>query len=153
MQQLHDRLVIQSRAPGTISDSKRRNALRYLMFLKQKRDGSIKGRGCADGRKQRNHIPKHDASSPTIATKSVFLIARIAAKERRDMASMDVPGAFLHADLHDDEMILIRFEGRLAELLAMIDPKIYRSHIMLEKGKPVLYAELKRPSTASSKHR
>jgi hypothetical protein len=27
-------------------------ALAYLMFLKRKRCGKIKGRGCADGRKQ-----------------------------------------------------------------------------------------------------
>jgi len=30
----------------------RKKALRYLMFLKEKRDGSIKARGCADGRPQ-----------------------------------------------------------------------------------------------------
>jgi len=28
-------------------------ALRYLMFLKEKRSGEVKARGCADGRKQR----------------------------------------------------------------------------------------------------
>ena len=30
-----------------------KKALRYLMFFKEKRDGSIKARGCADGCSQR----------------------------------------------------------------------------------------------------
>lgn len=44
----------------------------------------------------------------------------------------------------DGEWILIKFEGRMAELLANIDPYVYRKHIIIEKGKPVLYAELKK---------
>lgn len=32
----------------------------------------------------------------------------------------------------------------MAEMLAMIDPKLYRQHIIMENGKPVLYAELKK---------
>ena len=31
------------------SDKENKGALQYLMFLKQKRNGTIKGRGCADG--------------------------------------------------------------------------------------------------------
>jgi len=32
-----------------MSAEKRRKALRYLMLLKEKCDGTIKARGCADG--------------------------------------------------------------------------------------------------------
>lgn len=144
MQQLHDREVMRPRPPTSITNHNRGEALRYLMFLKQKRDGSIKGRGCADGRKQREHAAKHEVSSPTISTEAVFIIVSIAAKERRDVATVDIPGAFLQTDLDEDEKILIRFEGRMAELLAMIDPKLYRQHIAIERGKSVLYAELKK---------
>ena len=35
-------------------------ALKYLMFLKEKRCGRIKGHGCADGRKQRIHKTKEE---------------------------------------------------------------------------------------------
>ena len=34
---------------GMSSPKKRTKALKYLMYLKDKRDGRIKGRGCADG--------------------------------------------------------------------------------------------------------
>jgi hypothetical protein len=43
------------------------------MFLKEKRCGKIKGRGCADGCKQREYLSKEDTSSPTVAIESVFL--------------------------------------------------------------------------------
>lgn len=53
MKQLYDRMVMEPRTPASLSDAYRRHALQYLMFLKEKRDRAIKGRGCADGRKQR----------------------------------------------------------------------------------------------------
>lgn len=56
---------------------------------------------------------------------------------------MDVPGAFLQTDLEGEKMH-IKLEGRMAELLAIIDPKLYRQHIIMENGRPVLYAELRK---------
>ncbi len=38
-----------------MTDDQKNAALESLMFPKEKRDGSIKGRACADGRKQRNN--------------------------------------------------------------------------------------------------
>lgn len=49
-----------------------------------------------------------------------------------------IPGAFLKADLNG-KVEHIKFEGRIAELLAMIDPKIYRPNIMVENDKYVSY--------------
>ena len=90
------------------------------MFLKQKRTGQIKGRGCVDGRKQRLYTPKDEASSPTVATESVLLSCVIDAKERRDVATVDIPGAFMQGD--QDETVHMRLEGTLAELLIKCDP-------------------------------
>jgi len=56
---------------------------RYLMFLKEKRDGSIKSRGCADGRTQRIYTNKEDASSPTVSIEAMVLSCAIDAKESR----------------------------------------------------------------------
>lgn len=141
MQQLHDRSVMRPKSGSELSPADKHAALRYLMFLKEKRDGNIKGRGCADGRKQREYIRKEETSSPTISTEAVLIIITIAAKEKRDVASVDLPGAFMQTEL-DGEKVTIKFEGRMVELLAMIDPKLYRPHVIIERGKPVLYAEL-----------
>ena len=120
LQQLHERKVGEPRDASTLSPTQKRNALGYLMFLKQKRTGQITGRGCADGRKQRLHTTKDDASSPTAATESVLLSCVIDAKERRDVATVDIPGAFMQGD--QDETVHMRLEGTLAELLTKCDP-------------------------------
>lgn len=143
MQQLHDFGVMKPTPPKTLNQKQRRNALQYLMFLKRKRDGRVKGRGCSDGRGQRANAVKGEASSPTISIEAVFLILTIAAKEGRDVIVMEISGAFLQTELKD-ERIHVRFTGRMAELLVMIDPKLYRPHVIMENNKPVLYAELKR---------
>ena len=110
------------------------------MFLKQKRTGQIKGWGCVDRRKQRLHTPKDNASSPTVATESVLLSCVIDAKERRDVATADIPGAFMQGD--QDETVHMRLEGTLAELLTKCDLKLYWQHVVTEINKPVLYVEL-----------
>ena len=110
------------------------------MFLKQKRTGQIKGWGCADRRKQQLYTPKDDASSSMVATESVLLSCVIDAKERRDVATVDIPGAFMQGD--QDETVHMRLEGTLAELLTKCDPKLYRQYVITENNKPILYVEL-----------
>jgi hypothetical protein len=41
-----------------LTPEERKGALRYLKFLKEKRCGTIKGRGCTDGRSQRGYMTK-----------------------------------------------------------------------------------------------
>eukprot|EP00957_Ditylum_brightwellii_P102200 7790610-Ditylum_brightwellii.AAC.1 len=67
LKQLHDRLVMDPKQPEQMSREEKKAALQYLMFLKQKRCGTIKGRGCADGRKQRAYKKKEETSAPTVA--------------------------------------------------------------------------------------
>lgn len=50
LQQIHDIEGFQPRHWHELTQGERANALKYLMYLKEKRDGRIKGRGCADGR-------------------------------------------------------------------------------------------------------
>ena len=94
------------------------------MFLKRKRGGKIKERGCADGRKQRAYTAKEDAASPTVATEAVFLTSVIDALENREVAVFDVPGAFVQADM--DELVHVRFIGKMVDLLMEIDEAMYK---------------------------
>jgi hypothetical protein len=77
------------------------------MFLKKKRCGHIKGRGCADGQKQRLYTTQEEASSPTVAIESVMLSCVIDASEGRDVATVDIPGAFMQADMDDDVHVVL----------------------------------------------
>ena len=141
MRQLHDRKVMKPRDAKELTPEQRREALAYLMFLKRKRCGKVKGRGCADGRKQRKYTDPADAASPTVATESVFLTMVIDALEDRDVAIVDIPGAFMQVDM-DDEEVIMRLTGKMVELLIEIDPEMYRPHLIYERGEPVLYVEL-----------
>jgi hypothetical protein len=49
LQQLHERQVMQPVAAESLTEEQRRWALAYLMFLKQKRCGKVKGRGAPTG--------------------------------------------------------------------------------------------------------
>ena len=140
IQQLHDRGVVRAVHRSELSWPQVRAALGYLMFLQRKRCGKIKGRGCADGRKQRLFIPKEDSASPTVSTDAVFYTAIIDAIERRAVAVIDIPGAFMHSDM--DPNVHMKLEGLMAELLLEIDPVAYKPYVTYEKGKPVIYMEM-----------
>ena len=142
LQQLHDRKVLEPKEAKSLSSSERKAALQYLMFLKEKRNGTIKGCGCADDRKQREYINKEEASSPTVAVESVMISCTIDAKERRDVATIYIPGAFMQADMED--IVHMKLEGTMAELLVKIDPELYQKYIQVENGKTVLYVELRK---------
>ena len=140
MQQLHDRKVMQPIKRKDLTPAQKREALGYLMFLKKKRNGTVKGRGCADGRKQRAYITKEESTSPTISTEAVFLTAVVDAWEGRKVAVLDVPGAFMQVDM--DETVHMRFEGEMVDKLLEIDEHLYASYVTEEKGKKVMYVEL-----------
>jgi len=129
---LHDRGVLESKTAAQLSPEQRKDTLQYLMFLKQKRKGTIKGTGCADGRKQRATTTKEEASSPTVAIESVMLSCVIDAKEGRDEATVDIPGAFMQADMEDT--VHMKLEGKMAEFWSELTQKCTGSTSRLRKG-------------------
>jgi hypothetical protein len=99
------------------------------MFLKEKRDGKIKGRTVAGGNKQRDYISKEDASSPTVTTESVLLKCVIHAKEERDVAVFDIPNAFIQTHVEDEKgMAVIKLRGVLVDILVEITPDVFKSY-------------------------
>ena len=98
-----------------MSHEERKKALRYLMFLKEKRDSSIKARGCADGQSHRDYTSIAETNLPTVSLEAMMLSCAIDAKEGRHVPVTDIPRAFIHADMdHDVHMLL---EGTVAELI------------------------------------
>jgi hypothetical protein len=95
LQQLHERKVMMPVAAETLSPEGKHKALEYLMFLNEKWCGKMKGRGCADGRKQRVYTTKDGASSPTVAIEPILLSFVIDAEEGRHVATADISGALM----------------------------------------------------------
>ena len=51
----------------TLTEEQKSDALRAISVIKEKRDGTIKGRTCADGSAQQGKFSKNETGSPTIA--------------------------------------------------------------------------------------
>ena len=113
------------------------------MFLKEKHDGSIKARGCADGQSQRDYMTKNETSSPMVSLEAMMLSCATDAKEGRHVAVTDIPGAFLNADMDQDVHMLL--EGTIAELIVKLEPRLNRKYIWKNKNdKPMLYINLRK---------
>ncbi len=139
--QMHDMNVFQPVARELLSKEERAKALTSLMFLKEKRDKSVKARMCAKRRKQRGDWTKQDTTSPTILMEVVFITAVIEVHEERNVACFDIPGAFLHADLDKD--ITMNLKGRLAELMVKVAPNF---HTLCQDAESNLWASQECPS-------
>jgi len=66
----------------------------------------------------------------------------IDAIESRDVATVDIPGVFMHADM--DEKVFMKLEGKMAELLIQLYPDQYAKYMTTENGKRMLYVKLKK---------
>ena len=128
---------------STLTYDQRKHALASLIFLTEKRDGTIKARACANGAPQREHMAKEEVTSPTVSTDATFVLAAIAAHEKRVTATLDLPGAFLHAN--NDSFVIMKMMGRLAELMVNTAPAMYRKYVIDDSsGKPILYVQLQK---------
>ena len=113
------------------------------MFLTEKRTGKVKACSCANGSKQGDQIAKEEATALTVSSDTIFIQGTIFAHEGHDVATCNIPGAFLQADNLD--YVLMCLDGILAELMVTIAPNIYHKYITANaKGKPVLYLQLEK---------
>ena len=119
----------------------RKEALNLITMIKEKRDGRVKARACADGRKQRKYISKEEVSSPTMQLESLILSLIIDAKEGRDVATADVVGAYLLANMKD--YVLVKLTGKSVDIMCGVSAE-YEKYVGIENGKRVLYLRLKR---------
>ena len=81
---------------------------------------------------------KEDATSPTVATGRIFTPSVIDTRERRDVATIDTPGEFLHVDSDDHSIMVLK--GKLTLFMCHVDSKLYRKYN--KRGKPVIYAKI-----------
>ena len=138
LKQIHDMGTYVLLKASKMSRKDKMQALSSLMFIVEKRDGRVKARKCAVGSKQRTFegYKKSDSASPTVHTDAVIITSTLDAHEGRDVATADMPGAYLHTDNNQHMVMLLR--GKLAELMVQVDPKLYRKYITTSsKGEPI----------------
>ena len=100
-----------------------KQALGYLVFLKRKRSGKMKGRGCADGQSQQEYITREESSSPTVLLYDLMGSCAMDAMEGRKVITVDIAGEFLQGGLPQDEHPgCIMFKGIMVDMICEIDP-------------------------------
>lgn len=96
------------------------------MFLKRKRSGKMKVRGCANGRPQLEYITKEESSSPTVSLYALMGSCLMDAIDGRKVITVDMSGAFLQGDWPQDEHPgFIMFEGIMVDMICKIDTSYY----------------------------
>jgi hypothetical protein len=141
LRQLHDYHTYTPVYAHELTAEQKREALNSLIFITEKRCGKIKSRACVDGSAQRAHAEKGAAASPTVMNDSIFITSSIDAHEGRKVVTCDIPGAFLHADLDEEVIMLLR--GQLADLMVMVEPEVYGPYLTKSsKGESILYVRM-----------
>jgi len=87
LSQLHQRDALLPKKKEDMTYEERKKALRYLMFLKEKRDGTIKARGCADGRSQHEYTTKAETSLPTVSLEAMMMSCAISNRYPRGFSA------------------------------------------------------------------
>jgi hypothetical protein len=144
MKQLHDRVVFKPIKVEDLTEQERRRTMESLIFLVEKRDGSVKARTCVNGSTQRGYMDRDEATSPTASTESILLTAVIDAQQRRDVMTADIPNAFVQTSLGEKpvgERITMKIRGPLVDMLIEMSPETYSEYVVYEgpKRSKVLY--------------
>ena len=88
---------------------------------------------------------KEDMTSHTVSTESTLLTAVIDAMERRDVATCDIPNAFVQTEVDEVDgqgnRLIMKIRGACVDILCEIDPT-YKEYVVEERGQRVLYVHL-----------
>ena len=133
MKQLHDRVVFKPIIVSELTEQEKRRAMESLIFLVEKRDGTINGRTCANGSTEREYVDRDEAASPTAMTESIIITGVIDAKQGRDVMTADIPNAFVQTDIDKKkeigERIIMKIRGPLVDLLLELSYDTYAKAI------------------------
>ena len=146
MRQMLTKEVFEPRHRRRLPKPQLKSVIRSSMFLKEKylatgEFDKLKARLVAGGNTQDKSLYE-DVSSPTVSTQAAFMVAGIAALEGRHVATLDIGGAYLNADMSDHE-VLMRLDPKLAMILTKLEPSyedfLDEDGTMIVKLKKALY--------------
>ena len=69
----------------------------------------------------------------------MFITSAITAKEGRDIATSDIPGAFLQGTANPGNFI--KFTGEMVNIQCQLNPRLYSQYVVMENGWKMLYTE------------
>ena len=106
--------------PNTLTKEDKCKEFNAVTIIKEKRNGDVKGRACADGSRQKYEFGKN-VSSPTVSLEALFTTLIIDAIELRDIDTFYVPGAFLQPELPEGSgMVLLKLRGIFVDIICEV---------------------------------
>jgi hypothetical protein len=147
MQQLIDRKCFVPIRKSDLNETEMKRALESLIFITEKKNGIVKTRHCANGSTQRSYMEREEVSSPTVSTDSTLLTSVIEAEEGRDVATCDIPNAFIQTEVpksdKDGNRTIMKIRGILVKILCTLEPT-YSEYVVKERESDVLYVHVHR---------
>jgi hypothetical protein len=147
IQQMIDRECFDPIHHNGLNDVERRRAMESVIFLSEKKDGSIKAQHCTNGSTQRSYMEREEVSSLMVSTESTMLTSVIEAVEGRDVATCDIPNAFIQTEVEETDKsgnrIILKIWGVLVDLLSRVVPE-YQEYVIEEGKGQVLYLRVKK---------
>ena len=143
MHQHHDMETYIPVVSSKLKIDEKREAIELLCNIVKKRCGRVKARQCGRGdmQKKSSTYKKEDVYAPTVHNDSVMITSAIDAYERRDVMTVDCPGAFLRAMASDPALMKLR--GPLVKALLLVNPAMYRDYVATDKkGETMLYEHM-----------
>ena len=133
--------VVEHVDASTLTHDEKRKAIPAVNLIKEKWNGKLKGRTCADGSSQRKYLKQDElVASPTASLETLIFSLLIDAYKGRDVGTYDVPRAYLHAKLlprDNNEGVLLKLIGRFVDIMCEVNPE-YMKNVVIEIGKKVL---------------
>jgi hypothetical protein len=129
----HDRRAFKPRYWHSLTAEEKKGMIISSFFFKEKYMSTgdfekLKGRLVAGGHMQdREAYTREETSAPTVSLTSINLVAAIAAHERRNVMTMDVPQAFLNGKM--EHVVFMRIEPTLAALMCKIPGSDYAKYL------------------------
>ena len=142
MTQLEQREVYYPIHVSDLTPLERKRAMESLIFLTEKRDGTIKTIFCANGSTQREYMNREESASPTVMTESILITSVIDAKQKRDVMTCDIPNAFCQTDMvktKKGERVIMKIRGALVGILIEMDHQKYAQYVSHEAKGDVIY--------------
>ena len=113
-------------------------------LIKEKLTGTIKGCTCENDSKQRSFLKDvEDFASPMISLEALFSSFSIDTHEGRDIATFDIPGAYLQEEMPEDKHIILKLRDEYVDIMCDVNEE-HRKNVVIKNMERVLYMKLVR---------
>ena len=134
--------VVEAIDKSSLTEKDKKTALDAINLIKIKKNGTVKGRTCANGSKERYFLGKDDSvASPTASLEAIISTLLIDVFEEHDVAICNIPGAYLHAKMPEEHQVILKIKGQFVDIMCQVN-KEFEKDVMFENGVKVLYLKV-----------